>query len=271
MISGELISVIIPNYNNENFLHACMDSVLSQDYLDIEVVVVDDLSTDDSRKILNNYMASDGRVKVIFKTANEGVGQAREDGISYSSGNYIVTLDSDDVYLCKQKLSDEYRILKKNEQLSDRQVVAFSQIELLRENGESIGVPNRNIAEGDILDGLLSRSIMIPRDFLFKKSCYFDVGGFNQKISLYEDWDFKIRLAKKADFYFSGNKGVGYRQHAGGLSKMSTQRHIYWLLYIFCRNFSIDYGHTYIKALVPFLKKCFFIAYNRVSRKFKSV
>lgn len=91
----KLISIIIPVYNSENYLKKCIDSVLSQTYKDIEVIIVNDGSKDSSDKICKNYADQDSRIK-YYSQKNSGVSVTRNNGIKYSSGAYIAFLDSDD-------------------------------------------------------------------------------------------------------------------------------------------------------------------------------
>ena len=88
-------SVVIPIYNVEDWLSRCVDSVLSQDFTDFEVVLVDDGSTDGCPAICDGYADSDGRVNVIHKS-NGGLASARNAGLQAASGDYIVVVDSDD-------------------------------------------------------------------------------------------------------------------------------------------------------------------------------
>ena len=92
---GELISIVVPVYNAELFLNKCLDSILSQTYGNIEVICVDDESSDGSLKILKDYSERDSRVKV-FSKKNEGVSIARNFGIRNSTGDYFMFVDSDD-------------------------------------------------------------------------------------------------------------------------------------------------------------------------------
>lgn len=89
------ISVIIPVYNVENYLHECIDSVLNQDYTNLEVILINDGSTDTSGPICNNYAVKDQRVKVLHQE-NQGVAAARNLGLKYATGDYISFIDSDD-------------------------------------------------------------------------------------------------------------------------------------------------------------------------------
>lgn len=89
------ISIIIPVYNSEKFLHRCLDSVLNQSFTDFEIVCVNDGSTDSSKAILEAYAAVDGRVVLINKK-NTGVSDTRNLGIKKSRGKYILFMDADD-------------------------------------------------------------------------------------------------------------------------------------------------------------------------------
>ncbi len=91
-------SVIIPVYNVENYLSKCLDSVTCQTFADIEIICVNDGSTDESLSILEKYAQNDKRIRVINKE-NHGVSAARNDGISVANGEFIMFLDADDMYL----------------------------------------------------------------------------------------------------------------------------------------------------------------------------
>ena len=90
-----LLSIIVPVYNVENYLNKCIESILLQTYKNIEVILVDDGSTDLSGKICDKYKRKDKRVKVIHK-ANEGLVKARKTGIEYASGEVVAYVDGDD-------------------------------------------------------------------------------------------------------------------------------------------------------------------------------
>ena len=97
MIYTPLISVIIPIYNVELYLAQCLDSVLNQSYKHIELILVNDGSTDSSPQICENYALNDSRIVVIHQE-NCGVSSARNYGTRLSSGDYIIYVDSDDYW-----------------------------------------------------------------------------------------------------------------------------------------------------------------------------
>ncbi|MCI8857474.1 MAG: glycosyltransferase family 2 protein [Clostridiaceae bacterium] len=105
---GIKVSVIIPVYNVESYLRPCLDSVLEQNLREIEVLCVDDCSSDHSTDILTEYALKDRRITVIRNSANQGAGQCRNLGIESARGEYCFFLDADD-WLAKGSLEKVYR------------------------------------------------------------------------------------------------------------------------------------------------------------------
>ena len=91
----ELISCIVPVYNVEEYLNQCIESIVTQTYKNIEIILIDDGSTDASPEICDNWKRKDERIIVIHKK-NEGVSVARNIGLGYKKGEWVVFIDSDD-------------------------------------------------------------------------------------------------------------------------------------------------------------------------------
>lgn len=108
----ELISIVVPIYNVEKFLSECIESILNQSYKNLEILLIDDGSTDGSGKICDEYLKKDSRIKVIHKK-NGGLSDARNTGTLNSHGKYICYLDSDD-YIEKDYVKLMYKAIKKN-------------------------------------------------------------------------------------------------------------------------------------------------------------
>ncbi len=107
MDSGILFSFVVPVFNVEEYVSACLESILGQTYPHVEVIVIDDGSTDGSSDILDEYALRDPRIQVVHK-ANGGVSAARNDGIALCSGDFIIFADADDIVshrLCEQVLA----------------------------------------------------------------------------------------------------------------------------------------------------------------------
>lgn len=107
----ELISVIIPMYNTEKYIKDCLQSVLNQSYQKIEVIVVDDGSTDNSRKLCEEFRESDERM-ILISQNNKGVSAARNKAIDAAHGEYLFFMDSDDM-IHPELLEEQYGVLKK--------------------------------------------------------------------------------------------------------------------------------------------------------------
>ncbi|MDD4066600.1 MAG: glycosyltransferase [Clostridia bacterium] len=108
----EKISIIIPVYNAEKYVKRCLESIVNQTYTNLEIICINDGSKDNSLQIINEYKKKDNRIIVIDKV-NQGVSEARNDGIKLSSGEYIVFVDADD-FIELSMISALYDIMKKN-------------------------------------------------------------------------------------------------------------------------------------------------------------
>lgn len=95
--SPNIVSVVVPIYNAEKYLSACLDSILNQTYTKIEIILVDDKSKDDSIKIAQKYTKKDSRIKLISKEINQGINQSRKTGFENATGEYIMFVDDDDI------------------------------------------------------------------------------------------------------------------------------------------------------------------------------
>jgi len=110
---SELISVIVPIYNAEKYLEKCLASITRQTYTCLEIILVDDGSNDQSKKICDSYAKKDERIQVIHKE-NQGVSAARNDGIKKATGDYIAFIDADD-YIFPEYFDYLYVLLKKHD------------------------------------------------------------------------------------------------------------------------------------------------------------
>lgn len=138
----ELISVIIPIYMVEKYLNKCIDSVINQTYKNLEIILVNDGSKDNCKKICEEYAKKDSRIKIINKS-NGGLSDARNKGLEVSNGKYIGFVDSDD-YISK----DMYKNLYENIIKYDADIAICEYIEV-NENGENIK-ENKKIIENGV-------------------------------------------------------------------------------------------------------------------------
>ena len=133
MIEKDKISVVVPIYNVEKYLERCINSIIKQTYKNLEIILVDDGSTDNSGKIADKYKKIDDRIKVIHKN-NGGLSDARNKGIRMASGKYISFIDSDD-YIAEDMISYLYKLIKdNNSEISICNFQQFSSIEEIKDS-----------------------------------------------------------------------------------------------------------------------------------------
>ena len=237
-----LISVIVANYNKDRYIRECLDSILDQTYKKLKIIVYDDASNDDSVEVIKRYEENyPDLVKGLFGEKNKGVAKARHSAIMNAEGDYLTTLDSDDYYCNNRKLEKEMELVYRHKEKNGKDIMAFSNIVLVKGDKAQIGSQwdIQSVKEGMIFSGILSRSCMIPRDFIMKREIYFEAGGFDSRFPIYEDWDLKIRLAHKYNFYYTGINGTAYRRDGTGLSSSPIPQHIKWLKRIFKKNLNL--------------------------------
>jgi len=131
-----LISIITPSYNSEKYISETIESVLAQTYKNWEMIIVDDVSSDDSLQIIEQYTQKDSRIKVIRSKQNMGPAHARNRAIKEAKGRYIAFLDSDDVWFPK-KLEKQIQFLTEN-----NLVITYSAYETMDENSKYINTRN---------------------------------------------------------------------------------------------------------------------------------
>ena len=134
----KLVSIITPSYKSEKFISQTIESVLGQTYQNWEIIIVDDVSPDNSNKIIEEYSKKDSRIKLIKLEKNSGAAVARNIAIEESKGRYIAFLDADDIWK-PEKLEKQIEFMRKN-----NYAFTYTAYEKVDENGVvfgKIGVP----------------------------------------------------------------------------------------------------------------------------------
>ena len=144
MTKNPLISIVIPVYNDEKFLHESLDSAINQTLKDIEIICVNDASTDESLAIMNEYAAKDSRVRVINRSENGSALMARKDGVAAAKGDFTMFLDGDDAYV-PNACETAYNLIVKN----DVDILWFSSVwHEVNEDGYIISTEKRHPVNG---------------------------------------------------------------------------------------------------------------------------
>lgn len=146
----DLISIIVPVYNVEKYLNNCIKSIIGQTYKNIEIILVDDGSTDNSSKICDDYAKKDKRIKVIHQK-NSGLSEARNIGIKNASGTYIGFVDSDD-YIAKDMFEYLFKLVKTNH--ADISICNYSMVTEYTNEDKSKNIEKEKIKILDSKDAL---------------------------------------------------------------------------------------------------------------------
>lgn len=244
------ISVILPLYNVEIYLEECLDSILAQDIDDIEIICVNDGSTDNSLEILQRYAAKDSRVTLVNKK-NNGVGSARNTGLQKATGEYIFIPDSDDYLLSPTALSLLYTTA--SEQNLD--IVSFNFTLVGNVESEYRSKSKANI----ISDGkeflMMSDNIVMVWNKLYKRS-YLDSIHFQYNEIIYEDDESLPRVYVNASRVMHLDTFLyAYRQRANSIvrQKISLQ-HFHCLASVIATYNTLFQQETY-SGFRKYLKK----------------
>lgn len=182
------VSAIIPTYNREHLIGRAVRSVLNQTFQDVEVVVVDDDSTDNTKEVIDGF--NDTRIKYIKHEENRGGSAARNTAIRNARGNYIAFLDDDDEWL-PTKLEKQIDKLRKS---ADRVGLIYSWAEIIDENGNLFRKFQSRI-KGEALREILDRNFLVSPTAIVKKMCFDRVGLFDESFTSCQDREMWTRIA----------------------------------------------------------------------------
>lgn len=189
----DLISVIVPVYKAEAFLERCVNSITSQTYKNLEIILVDDGSPDGSPALCDTLAKNDKRIKVIHKK-NGGVSSARNEGISKANGEFICFIDSDDTY-------DETFITKMlNNIKSNKSDISFCLFDIIDENNKSLKINELNI--NSLKNNDISSFFYNARNGLNREDTMGSVCRILTKLSLIKDLKFNTKLSYCEDLVF---------------------------------------------------------------------
>lgn len=229
-------SVIVPVYNVEKYLSACIDSVLKQSFRDYELILIDDGSRDSSGAICDEYAGRDGRIKVIHKE-NGGLSDARNVGTACASGTYIVYIDSDDFVTSDSFLEDIYQKVQVTG--SDIVLYKFSKFsddaQELSDCTFSLAFMDQ-IADGDELwYELVRRDSYYGMAWIkaFRRECAVSNGICFEEGLLGEDMDWYFSLVLQAENICVIDRSyIAYRQRSGSITNSLKMKNLTDFVYI---------------------------------------
>ncbi len=191
-MNAPLVSVVVPTYNYGRYIRETIDSALAQTYSPLEIIVVDDGSTDDTRQRLSCY---NNRVRYIHQE-NRGLSAARNTGIRAAQGDFVALLDSDDLWL-PEKIERQVALTV---QQPDTGLIATERF-AIDETGRRLDYVAEYCSRNDHCEltvrDLLEFPAFSPSSVLARKDCLLAVGGFNESLAAVEDMDTWVRIAAR--------------------------------------------------------------------------
>jgi len=207
------VSVIIPTYNRASLLKQAIQSVLNQTYQNFEIIVIDDASTDNTKKTIQSFDSK--KITYICHEKNKGGSAARNTGIKLAKGEYMAFLDSDDEWLPK-KLFKQLELFAKSSQGVGVVYTGFTKIDNIKNISKSV-MPKKHGRIYHLL--LLKNYVGTTSTPLLKRECIEKVGLFDENLPSAQDWDMWIRISKYFNFKYIPKPLVKYNIHQLTISK----------------------------------------------------
>lgn len=247
-----LVSVNICTYNRANLISKAIESVLTQNYQNIEIIVVDDNSSDNTEEIIKGYMSNNSNIFYYKNSSNLGVTKNRNFALQKSSGKYIAVLDSDDYWLDENKLTEQVKFLE-----------SYPNYALVGTFTNVVNVHDKKISElfFETEDSKIRSKILLQNQFthssvLFKKDSFTQ---YNEKYFIWEDFAAWLEIGHKHKFANIPKIYTAYKRHDSNISQTEKMRGVKTLEEIIKdnKNYYPNYYKAIFKNYLRFLRSIF--------------
>jgi glycosyltransferase involved in cell wall biosynthesis len=205
-----IVTVICTCYNHEKFVRNALLSVINQTYKNIELIIVDNASTDNSKLVINHFLSQFPETLFISNKENIGLPKSFNSAVKISKGKYLIDLSADDI-LDYERVRLQVIAFEK---LNPKYGLIYSNIEEVNKNGKHLKFSlnqNKSYPSGNLFLELLNKHFIPSPSTIFKKTVFDEIGGYNENL-VFEDFDFWVRCASKYEFYYlpiiSGQKTI---------------------------------------------------------------
>lgn len=216
-MTAELVSVVIASYNMGHYLAEAIDSVLAQDYSPLQVIVVDDGSTDDTERVLERYAHRDN-VQVI-RQANGGQTSAKNCGLSVAAGKYVGFCDADNAWT-PGKVSRQVGLFDEEKRIG----VVYGDVTLIDGAGRDLPTPRVKRYSGRVTRPLLLDNFVTFNTALVLRSAIVECGGFDRSLKMGIDYDLWLRISTAYEFRYVSEVFARYRVWEGQMSRNVERR-----------------------------------------------
>ncbi len=249
MSDRPLVSVVIATYNMARFLPLALRSALGQGYENIEVLVIDDGSRDDTQAVMAPFR-SDHRVRYVFQQ-NGGQASAKNHGIREAQGEYVAFLDADDMWV-PDKLERQMPLFLRSAAVG----IVYSRFAYIDEAGSELRIEDYELFRGRVSGPLLISNFIGFGTSVVRKECFDRLGRFDESIGMGIDYDLWLRFSTQYEFDYVDRPLLRYREWPGQMSRNWRVRYLNGIAIMknFLRNFpdAVDrrtvneaWAHTY--------------------------
>jgi glycosyltransferase involved in cell wall biosynthesis len=214
-----LVSVVIATYNMAEYLLVAVRSALDQTYRTIEILIVDDGSTDGTRDAVEPLL-EDRRVR-YFHQQNHGQAAAKNHGVRESHGEYVAFLDADDMWE-PEKLELQMPLFLGSARIG----VVYSRLAYIDESGAEVRVADNELFRGRVTGPLLIRNFIGFGSSVVRKACFDQLGAFDDAIGMGIDYDLWLRFSTEYEFDFVDRPLLRYRVWSGQMSNNCKSRYL---------------------------------------------
>lgn len=233
----ELVSIVLPIYNGEQYMASSIESVQKQTYKNWELIIVDDCSTDNTENIAKKYTLMDKRIKYYKNESNLKLPRNLNRGFQIAKGNFLTWTSDDNIYY-PTAIKEMVIELQKT-----KTEFVFADCDIIDECGNKIEV----ICGPKNYQQAIWGSNFVGACFLYTRSLYENIGEYDPTLYLVEDYDYWLRIFANYQVSHISHKLYGYRKHAGALSSTEKQERINNVLEkTLLKNFPETSGYTWL-------------------------
>ncbi len=224
IINPTKISVLLPTYNGSNFIDKAIKSVLDQTFTDFEIIIINDGSTDNTLEKISKYSLLDNRIMIINNEINLGIQKSLNKGLFIAKGEYIARIDSDDIWIDKDKLKKQFNFLEKNK---DYVLIGTGAI-CTDEKGNIIKKYYKKETDKEIRKTILGYNCFIHSSVIFKKEVAIKIGGYSENIEErhVEDYDLWLKLGSLGKMYNIKSYCVQYTIRENSISNKNQKEQL---------------------------------------------
>lgn len=219
----ELVSAIITTHNRKELLHLAIESVLKQNYQNIECIVVDDASDDGTKEYIKEYIAT-GKIKYIYipNSESKGGNYARNLGIKNASGKYVAFLDDDDEWL-PEKITEQMEEVQKDDEVGFVYCGTIVEKNMDKSTRVPQEITHEKYEEGDLSKTVLVHIICNTSTILVKKEELEKIHGFDENLKFWQEYEMCIRLLQNTKAKLVRKNLVLYRIFEGDKNRLSNK------------------------------------------------